>query len=355
MNNKQTPLNNHFSWKILLIILAITTSLLHGCKQHNRWDIDVSDIKSDIKIERFDKDFNSLTPNENIGQQLQQLQLKYGQFYTDYIEQIINAGSTSDTNYYQNIKKILRGKPYQQVRDEVQKVYPTINQQQTDLNDAFKHLKYYYPHIQLPRVISYFSGFEVQLPIGDNYIGIGLDLFLGANNNYYKALTTQIPLYISKRFTPENIVPRVIEAFAREDLYPERDEDRTLLSKMIYHGKIMVLLDAILPNTPDTLKIGYTQQQLKWCEQHENEIWGYFISENLLFESDWLKIEKFINEAPFTPGLGEKKESAPKLARWIGWQIARKYIQEHPQLTLPQLMNTLDAQKILTEAHYKPK
>jgi uncharacterized protein YjaZ len=79
------------------------------------------------------------------------------------------------------------------------------------------------------------------------------------------------------------------------------------------------------------------------------------LDENLLYESDYPKIQKYFNEAPFTPGLGEKNESAPKLAIWTGWQIVKQYMDKHPEVTLPALMTNPDAQKILNDSKYKGK
>jgi hypothetical protein len=124
---------------------------------------------------------------------------------------------------------------------------------------------------------------------------------------------------------------------------------------MIYNGKIMYFMDKILPDAGDTLKISYTRDQLKWCTDFEPKIWAYFLEENLLYETDYPKIQKYLTEAPFTPGLGERNESAPKLAVWTGWQIVRAYMDKHPEVTLQQLMANKDAQKILNESKYRPK
>jgi hypothetical protein len=163
------------------------------------------------------------------------------------------------------------------------------------------------------------------------------------------------PHYLSRNFTPENMVPRVIEHMAREDMFPENDSSKTMLSKMIYSGKILYFMDMILPEVPDTVKIGYTGAQLQWCKDFEPKIWAYFLDQNLLYESDYPRIQKYLSEAPFTPGLGEKNESAPKLGIWTGWQIVREYMNKNPDVTLLQLMTNTDAQKILNGAKYKPK
>ena len=125
---------------------------------------------------------------------------------------------------------------------------------------------------------------------------------------------------------------------------------------MIYNGKILYFLDQVLPtNTPDSLKIGYTAKQLEWIKNYEGNIWGLLLQNELLFQTDMQKIQPFLSDGPFTSGIGNKKESAPKLGYSIGWQIVKKYMEENPKITLQQLMAETDAQKILTQAKYKPK
>ena len=124
---------------------------------------------------------------------------------------------------------------------------------------------------------------------------------------------------------------------------------------MIYNGKVLYCMDALMPETADTLKIGYTPAQLDWCQQNEANIWSYFLDQNLLYETDYLRMQKYLSEAPFTPGVGEGNESSPKLAVWTGWQIVREYMDRNPEITLKKLMEETDAQKILNASKYKPK
>ncbi|MHB1176704.1 MAG: gliding motility lipoprotein GldB [Daejeonella sp.] len=322
---------------------------------NNKKGPDVSHIKLHISIERFDKELDSLKLS-NLVSQTSQLRKKYTWFYDDYMEQIIKAGSTGDPAYLNNLATILQNKDYKELKSSVDKTFPDMKKQQKELTDAFKHIRYYYPKQKLPRFITFVSGFEYQTPVGNDYIGIGLDMFLGSNGDrFYPAIRQSIPQYISRRFTPDNISPRVIEAFIREDMFAEEDRDRNLLGKMIYNGKILYLMDSFMPELPDTLKIGYTTKQLEWCKENEGGIWAYFLQNELLFNSDYMQIQKYLAEAPFTPGLGENSDSAPKLGVWTGWQIVRKYMGKNPGITLQQLMREKDPQKILTNSKYKPK
>lgn len=335
------------------IYLSFAICLLFAACTHHK-KVDVSNIPVNVKIERFDYDFDAMG-KKPMAIQSAYLQKKYGAFYADYIERILRAGSIRDTDYFTVLRQVFANKAYHDLKHDVDSVYPDMHQQEAALTDAFRRIKYYFPKQKLPKVYAYFSGFQAQTSIGDGYFGIGLDLFLGRDSRFYPALIENFPRYVSRRFTPDNIAPRVAEGIIREDMFPEKDEDKTLLSKMIYNGKIMYMMDLILPDVADTTKIGYTTAQMQWCQDFKPQIWGYFMEENLLYDTDELKTQKYLGEAPFTPGLGEKNESAPKLGIWTGWQIVRQYMEKHPDVTLPQLMANQDAQQILKDSKYRPK
>jgi gliding motility-associated lipoprotein GldB len=317
-------------------------------------DADVSNIKLQVKIERFDQELNSLNSG-NISQKAPVLQKKYGVFYADYMAGMLSVGSTADSTYYSNLRLVLNNPDYKALSAEVSSKFPNLHDTEEKLTDAFKHIKYYYPKQKTPRFISFLSGFTVQVPIGNDYVGIGLDMFLGGDSKFYPALIKSIPRYISRKFTPENITPRVVETYTREELFPEPDDLKTLLDRIIYNGKILYFMDAMMPKTADSLKIGYTRPQMEWAQNFEAGVWGYFLENDLLYETDYMKIQKFLTEAPFTPGIGEKNDSAPKLGVFAGWQIVRKYMEENEDVTLQDLMTDTDYQKILTKSKYKPK
>jgi len=334
--------------QIYLIFLCVLA--FFSCKRGNKPD--VSAISLDIKIERFDKDLFA-GKQKGIPQTDAFLQKKYTAFYDDYTHRMVGDQTYSNAAI---LSTLYKDQAYTDLNHEVDSVFKTLEPQEKALTETFKYIKYYYPEIRVPRFIAFISGFAVQTPIGDDYMGIGLDMFLGKNSKFYRAIVKSVPLYLSARFTPEYIVPRVTETYAREDLFPQRDDNHSLLAKMVENGKILYFMDQVLDGqTPDAVKIGYTEKQLTWCKTYEGDIWAYLMQNNLLFETDYQKIQMYLSEAPFTPGLGEKNESAPKLGVWIGWQMVRKYMEENPKVTLQQLMADQDAQKILTAAKYKPR
>lgn len=332
-------------------LFLMISFLFVACAQENKRDL--SKIAVEVSIQRFDKDLAQIKPNE-IAVKMPLLKQKYGVFYDDYFEKILNVGSTQDTSYYHLVREVLNGKPFQDLQHETDSIYPSLENLKPQFIDAFKRIKYEYPKWKAPKLITYISGFQVQTPIGSGYVGIGLDMFLGPNSKFYPALVESVPNYISRRFTTENIVPRVVEVISREELFPESDKDKNLLAKMIYNGKVLFLMKQLLPNTADSTLIGYSDQHMKWAQQYESDVWAFFLEQDLLFNSDYLKIQKYLSEAPFTPGLGDKNDSAPKLGLFIGWQIINKFMEENPKTTLHDLMLMEDSQKILRLAKYHP-
>lgn len=333
-------------------LILLTCLLAVSCKSEKK--VDVSHIQVNLSIERFDKEISTLQPQE-LSAKAPLLRQKYGHFYADYMENMLGVGSARDTAYYAQLRTVLNNKDYQELASEVSQKFPDMKSHQEELTQAFKHIKFYYPKTKVPRVITFFSGFALQTPIGNDYIGIGLDMFLGRDSKFYPALVQSIPQYISRRFTPENITPRIMEGFIREDLFPDQDIDRSLLSKMVYNGKILYFMESVMPQVADSLLIGFSSEQMEWANLNQSGIWAYLLENDLLYETDYMKIQRYLTDAPFTPGIGEGSNSAPKLGIFTGWQIVKKYMEQNPELTLQELMKENDPQKILNQSKFKPR
>ena len=122
---------------------------------------------------------------------------------------------------------------------------------------------------------------------------------------------------------------------------------------MIEKGKQWWLLDKFLPSTPDSVKTGYTKQQLNWCKQHEGLIWTNIItSEKDLYTSDPQTLQNYLAESPFTQSIGPN--SPGNIGQWIGWQIVKKFSEKNSSMSPEDVLKT-DAKKILEQAKYKPK
>lgn len=315
---------------------------------------DVSHINMDIRIERFDSDLMGIDTLQPLAWSAKMWD-KYGDFYHIFLRLVIGADPQDSAKVERLLPVIATNPAFKDIASEIAEKYGDITDVEQELNQAFRYFTYYVPEVKQPRFISFFSGFEIQVPVGDDYIGIGLDMFLGADSKFYPAIIEDVPMYISRRFTRENIVPRVVEAVLRMDYWPQPDTDVNTLQHMLYNGKVLYAMDLILPHAPDSLKIGYTADQMQWADRYQQDIWGWFLGEDLLFNTDYLRIQHYFNEGPFTRELGENHESAPKLGMYIGWQIIRRYMERHPDVTLKELFANQDAQQILDGSKYRGK
>lgn len=335
--------------KFFLIVFA----LFFGACQPSEKLPDVSTIEVKVELIRFDQELAQLQETD-IANQHERWKIQYGQFYEDFIEEMLEAGFMEDEgSLLRNWAYIVNQKDFQVLSQKVEERFPDLNDKEKELEEAFKYLRYYFPEYEMPVFYSFFSGFSSQVAVGEGYVGIGLDMFLGVDSEFYPALIESIPMYISRRFTPENIVPRVIESVLRVEISDEEPLEGNTLAHMVHHGKILYALDKILPHTPDTLKLGYTEEQLTWADAYRKDIWAWFVSEDILYSTDYLRNQSYFSEAPFTPELGENNESAPKLGTYIGWQMVRRFMEKNRDVTISELMSMTDAQMILEKSGFR--
>ena len=238
----------------------------------------------------------------------------------------------------------------QELNRMIQSAYPDLQEQEFQLSEAFRYYSYYFPDQALPEVYTYISGVDYQNPVlfQPPHLLIALDMYLGADYEPYRQLG--VPAYLIRNFTREFLVRDCVSelaAFHMKDHYPGDD----VLAKMIVEGKKLYFLDAILPLEEDSVKIGYTDEQLKWCFENESNLWKFFIENAVLYSTDIQIINKFFSDGPFTRGF---PNSPARLGTWLGWQIVRSYMEGHPGLKLQDLLAENDVRKILTDSGYKP-
>jgi hypothetical protein len=313
-------------------------------------DVDVSEVDiPKVSIKRLEKDLFTMDTSK-ISVVTDDLQSKYGSFYPVFFSRIINNGEVRDSGYAVRLKQFIYDRDMRETFESVMKAYPNTDTLENDLTDMFRHFKYYFPEKKAPVISTMISGYNQWVVPVDTTIGIGLEMYLGSKNKFYQMLA--LPRYKTMFMNKENIVPDVTREFLISQ-FPYNMDKSDFLSEIVYVGKIMYLMDAMLPNVEDTIKIHYSDSQMQYCKQNEFNIWSYFAAQKLLYTTDQAEIMKFTADGPFTSALS--KESAPRIGYWTGWQIIRQYMKNNPDMTVQQLINETDAQKILIKSKYKPK
>ena len=334
--------------KSAFLFLSTSLALLLSSCGSNPLDVDVSSVKiADIKIKRFEKDLFSVTP-DNFDKNNEELKKNYGEYYLGFAQNLIWRRGVDDSLYKEHLLDFVSNADMKSLYGECTKTFPDLTEIEKQLTEAFRHAKFYFPESKIPVAVSSMTGFNSSISFADSVFAIGLEMYLGQGNKFYDY--AQFPLYKRKLMNSYNIVPDFMKGWAMS-IFPLDSSEDNLLTEMIYQGKIMYLLDAFLPNTNDTAKIGFSDKQLKWCERNAANIWGYMIENEKLYSTGAEDIAKFMNEGPFTSGF--VKESPARTGIWIGWQIVRAYM-ERTKKTIPELMKEKDVKKILDESKYKP-
>jgi hypothetical protein len=323
--------------------------ILFSC-ENKRTDVDVSHVQvSHSRINRLEQDLFKIDTSNIIGAS-KRLEKKYGTFYATYNKGILNNGGIKDSTYTNQLKRFISDKDMREAYHDCQKMYPDVTFLEEETKEMFQHFNYYFPNKKTPEVITMMSGFNYSTIIVDSTLAIGLEMYLGSNSKFYTMLG--LPYYKIMFMNKNNIASDALRTWMFEEFKYNMNKN-DFLSDIVYLGKIIYLNDAILPEINDTIKMQYTQKQLDYCIKNEFNIWTYFIAQKLLYTTDHAEIMKFTGEGPFTTALS--KEAPPRIGYWIGLQIVRQYMKHNPDITLEQLMNETDAQKILTKSKYKPR
>jgi uncharacterized protein YjaZ len=123
---------------------------------------------------------------------------------------------------------------------------------------------------------------------------------------------------------------------------------------MLYYGRELYLKDRLLPLLTDEQKIGYSDEELQWARENEEQIWRYFIERELLYSTDAELGPRFLEPAPFSKfRLELDNESPGRLGRYLGWQIVRTFMSAE-EISLGQMLH-LPAEELFRRSNYKPK
>jgi hypothetical protein len=321
---------------------------------------DVSNIKISIAVNRFDRDFFSMDTNA-VDRSLPALQQQYPNFLNLFLQNIVGVNDAAGVKDFYRL--------YKPVYDSSQRIYEDLDPVKKELEQAFRHVNFYFPAYKAPaRIVTIIgpmnsredlarmtNGDYTPNFIGPDFIGISLQFYLGDGFSLYNTeyfVNNVAPLYRSRRFSREYITADVMK-LVTDDLFPDKSNTRPLIEQMIEKGKQWWLLDKLMPDSPDSIKTGYSQLQLDWCRQNEGLIWSYILKNEDLYSINPATIQTYIGEAPFT-SVFSQEESPGNIGAWIGRQIVKKYVETNSGMKPEEVMMAAP-KEILEKSKYKPK
>ncbi len=278
------------------------------------------------------------------------LRKKQGSFTDLMLKQVIGFKGENDSVLALEVGPYIGDKYIKEVFRDVDSLFKDTRDIQKGMEEGFSRYQELFPGKLIPAVKTFIAPFNYNTVASDSVLGIGLDMYLGADYRYYPS--AGFPLFKIRKLRKEYIVSDAMAAWLQSD-YPLDDNFNDLLNNIVQEGKILYAVDQLLPDVEDTIKYGYSKSQLQWCEDNEANIWKFFIAQKLLYNKNTGEFIKFINDGASTTGF--PKEAPARLGTFIGLKIVTAYMKKNSNVSLKQLMEIKDGGKILIESGYKPE
>ncbi|MGA9269254.1 MAG: gliding motility lipoprotein GldB [Lutimonas sp.] len=317
--------------RILLATTSILVCFFLSCSKEKQNAPDLSGITSDPEIIRFEQLFY-----ESSAEDLPDLKARFPYLF---------PGDNADSVWVNKIED----EDEQYLYEEVQKQYTDFSDQRSRLESLFKHMKYYFPSFEEPRIITMVTQVDYNNKVlyADSLLFVGLDLYLGEDHEVYG----DFPAYVKQNYQKDRLVVDVADALVRPILRPS--DDNSFVSRMIQEGKRLEILGLLLPEVPKEEIIGYSQEQWNWAQMSESNIWKYFVQNELLYSTDPELSRRFIEEAPFSKFYMEVDRDSPgRIGSWFGWRIVEAYwSNDDPGM---RELITVDNEELFKRSKYKP-
>jgi gliding motility-associated lipoprotein GldB len=337
-----------------LLILVLSMATLMGCDEKPTTNLPEKEVvevkeeelekaKVEVKIIRLEREIFNIKSKEDVAAFLD----RHPMFVKKYME-IPNA--SKDPAFIQELYSMYTTPELKAFYQDNEKFYGDFSDLQKQMNELFSYIKYYYPKYYVPEVNTFISGFRFDrdFAFSDSLIVVSIDYFIGKKARY----RPQFFDYMLSRYEKPYMVPMM--GLAISSKYNEFDsKDETMIAEMIHYGKAHYFLERIMPDLPDSLNIQYTSKDMIEVDKNADVIWGHFIENKLLFDTNHKIKQRYLGESPKVVSIGDNCPG--RIGRWLGWQIVRKYMKENPDVTLQQLMKDKNAQEIFKKSQFKIK
>lgn len=332
--------------KLLAFVLPAIVLSLSGCggkKDECVYIPETGNIKIDLQFEQFEDSMANFSSKQAMVDLLTRQPL-----LRDYIFR--RTEYPDDSVFINSLYHKFSNPHFDTLLLETKRVFGDLSALKAEFTQAFTNYKYYYPDFNPPRIKTVISGLDTDLFVSDTLIIVSLDFFLGEGARFRPKLYD----YLLRQYNKENIVPSCLLIYGIDSQVNGTDlNDKTVMADMIAYGKSYYFAKHMLPCVPDSTFIWYSREEIEGSRKNQDLIWARFIQDQVLYSTSHLIKQKYLGDRPKTLEVGEKCPG--RIAIWVGWQIVNSYAENHPDATLPEIMQASNPQEFFKESGYKPQ
>ncbi|MDO4756371.1 MAG: gliding motility protein GldB [Parabacteroides sp.] len=312
-----------YKFKIVLIIY-LSMQLL-SCQGQQASIPPAITSANPIQINRFDKALYQFIEANDPTQSTKLLE-SYPHMLAILGKGILNRQSPEEQDFFEKLLNYYSEPTLKGLYADAIRHYEELSQIEQALGNGFAWLKAAFPAMQVPAVYMHVSGFNQNVLVGDSLLSLSIDKYLGADYPLYQNFFYD---YQRRLMTPQQVVSDYLTGWLMSE-YPFEGKENVLLDRMIYEGKIKFIIHQALPELTVGTLMGYTETELKWCEENEASLWRAIVGRKHLYTPDQVVTSKYFDQAPCT------------------------FLSSDNQTTIEALMLLTDSQAVLSASHYKP-
>lgn len=326
------------------IILAICL-MMASCQENEpayKAKLDITPEPYDLEFDRYEEVLFSLDTND-FQAELMNVRDRYRVFL---------GGDLNNPDAVQYLKDFATDPFSVILYEKVKAIFTDLKQIEPVVEVVFAHFHYYYPEIELPKkAFTCITGVHPDEPpvqIIDDQLVISLDWYLDDEELYDQI---GMPRYMSLRRNVSTLAKEVAEQLYMYYLYEWRKQGQ-IVGEMVFYGRRDFFVEAMCPELPDSVLLGYSSKQWQWAVENEGQVWADIVGNRRLYDASLDAYMMFFGDGPFTQAYSNDAPS--RLGEFFGLNISRSYFSNN-EVSLQDLMQRKDLQNVFQDSGYKPK
>lgn len=328
----------------ILTIFAICL-MMASCQKNDpayKAKLDITPKPYNLEFDRYEEVLFNLDTND-FQAELMNVQDRYRVFL---------SGDLNNLDAVQYLKDFATDPFSITLYENVKAVFSDLKHIEPVVEDVFAHFHYYYPEIELPKkAFTCITGVHPDEPpvqIIDDQLVISLDWYLDDEELYDQI---GMPRYMSLRRNVSTLAKEVAEQLYMYYLYEWRKQGQ-IVGEMVFYGRRDFFVEAMCPELPDSVLLGYSSKQWQWAVENEGQVWADIVGNRRLYDASLDAYMMFFGDGPFTQAYSNDAPS--RLGEFFGLNISRSYFSNN-EVSLQDLMQRKDLQNVFQDSGYKPR